>query len=355
MQSNSKTKINTFSIGFKEGDYNEAEYAKKVASHLKTNHTEYYLSYQDALDLVPRLPQLYDEPFADSSQIPTHLVSLIARKHVTVVLSGDAGDELFGGYVRHLQAPKVWKIISLIPKKLRPVLSYLLLLISADLLNKIGNLFPKKFRVNFLGDKLHRFADRLSRLKDEDDLYYSLVSEWEDPSKVVLNSKEPENFLKMKSNWPQGLSYEERMMYLDMSTYLPDDILVKVDRASMATSLETRVPFLDHRIVELSQRIPLNQKISGGEGKKILRKILYKYVPRELIERPKQGFGIPLGEWLRGPLKDWAEELLSEERLKEEGFFDVNLVQSRWKEHLSKKRKWEHSLWSVLMFQAWLD
>ena len=355
MQSNSKTKINTFSIGFKEGDYNEAEYAKKVASHLKTNHTEYYLSYQDALDLVPRLPQLYDEPFADSSQIPTHLVSLIARKHVTVVLSGDAGDELFGGYVRHLQAPKVWKIISLIPKKLRPVLSYLLLLISADLLNKIGNLFPKKFRVNFLGDKLHRFADRLSRLKDEDDLYYSLVSEWEDPSKVVLNSKEPENFLKMKSNWPQGLSYEERMMYLDMSTYLPDDILVKVDRASMATSLETRVPFLDHRIVELSQRIPLNQKISGGEGKKILRKILYKYVPRELIERPKQGFGIPLGEWLRGPLKDWAEELLSEERLKEEGFFDVNLVQSRWKEHLSKKRNWEHSLWSVLMFQAWLD
>ena len=355
MQSNSKTKINTFSIGFKEGDYNEAEYAKKVASHLKTNHTEYYLSYQDALDLVPRLPQLYDEPFADSSQIPTHLVSLIARKHVTVVLSGDAGDELFGGYVRHLQAPKVWKIISLIPKKLRPVLSYLLLLISADLLNKIGNLFPKKFRVNFLGDKLHRFADRLSRLKDEDDLYYSLVSEWEDPSKVVLNSKEPENFIKMKSNWPQGLSYEERMMYLDMSTYLPDDILVKVDRASMATSLETRVPFLDHRIVELSQRIPLNQKISGGEGKKILRKILYKYVPRELIERPKQGFGIPLGEWLRGPLKDWAEELLSEERLKEEGFFDVNLVQSRWKEHLSKKRNWEHSLWSVLMFQAWLD
>ena len=184
----SKTKINTFSIGFKEGDYNEAEYAKKVASHLKTNHTEYYLSYQDALDLVPRLPQLYDEPFADSSQIPTHLVSLIARKHVTVVLSGDAGDELFGGYVRHLQAPKVWKIISLIPKKLRPVLSYLLLLISADLLNKIGNLFPKKFRVNFLGDKLHRFADRLSRLKDEDDLYYSLVSEREGPSKVVLNS-----------------------------------------------------------------------------------------------------------------------------------------------------------------------
>tara|TARA_Y100001970_G_C14254179_1_gene873953 strand:- start:3529 stop:5490 length:1962 start_codon:yes stop_codon:yes gene_type:complete len=355
MQSNSKTKINTFSIGFKEGDYNEAEYAKEVANHLNTNHTEYYLSFQDALDLVPRLPELYDEPFADSSQIPTHLVSLIARKHVTVVLSGDAGDELFGGYVRHLQAPRVWKVISFIPKLLRPMISYLLLLISANILNKLGNHLPKNFRINFLGDKLHRFADRLSRLKDEDDLYYSLVSEWENPSEVVLNSKEPENFLKNKSSWPKELSFEERMMYLDMSTYLPDDILVKVDRASMATSLEARVPFLDHRVVELSQRIPLKQKIYEGEGKRILRKILYKYVPKELIERPKQGFGIPLGEWLRGPLKEWAEGLLSEERLEREGFFDAHMVQSRWKEHLSKRRNWEHSLWSILMFQAWLD
>ena len=355
MQSISKVKINTFSIGFKEDAYNEAGYAKEVAKHLKTNHKELYLSHEDALALVPLLPKMYDEPFADSSQIPTHLISLMAKEHVTVVLSGDAGDELFGGYNRHVQAPRLWKIISCIPKGVRSFVSFSILSISPKLLNQFGNYLPKGLKVIFLGDKLHRFADRLKRIKDQDDLYYSLVSEWEEPSKLVLKSKEPKNILERKSEWPQNLSFQERMMFLDMATYLPDDILVKVDRASMATSLETRVPFLDHRVVELALRIPVDQKIVGTRGKEVLRKILYKYVPKKLIDRPKQGFGIPLGEWLRGPLREWAEDLISKERLLKEGFFEAEMIHERWNEHLSGKRNWEHSLWSVLMFQAWLE
>ena len=355
MQSISNTKINTFSIGFKEDAYNEARYAKEVAKHLNTNHKELYLSHEDALALVPVLPKMYDEPFADSSQIPTHLISLMAKEHVTVVLSGDAGDELFGGYNRHVQAPRLWKIISFIPKGIRSLVSFSILSISPKLLNQFGNYLPKGLKVIFLGDKLHRFADRLKRIKDQDDLYYSLVSEWEEPSKLVLKSKEPKNILKRRSEWPQNLSFQERMMFLDMATYLPDDILVKVDRASMATSLETRVPFLDHRVVELALRIPVDQKIVGTKGKEVLRKILYKYVPKKLIDRPKQGFGIPLGEWLRGPLREWAEDLISKERLSKEGFFEAEMIHERWNEHLSGKRNWEHSLWSVLMFQSWLE
>ena len=355
MQSISNTKINTFSIGFKEDAYNEARYAKEVAQHLNTNHKELYLSHEDALALVPVLPKMYDEPFADSSQIPTHLISLMAKEHVTVVLSGDAGDELFGGYNRYVQAPRLWKIISFIPKGIRSLVSFSILSISPKLLNQFGNYLPKGLKVIFLGDKLHRFADRLKRIKDQDDLYYSLVSEWEEPSKLVLKSKEPKNILERKSEWPQNLSFQERMMFLDMATYLPDDILVKVDRASMAASLETRVPFLDHRVVELALRIPVDQKIVGNRGKEVLRKILYKYVPKKLIDRPKQGFGIPLGEWLRGPLREWAEDLISKERLSKEGFFEVEMIHERWNEHLSGKRNWEQSLWSVLMFQSWLE
>mgnify|MGYP001381637406 FL=1 len=355
MQSISNVKINTFSIGFKEDSYNEAGYAKEVAKHLNTNHKELYLSHDDALALVPLLPKMYDEPFADSSQIPTHLISLMAKEHVTVVLSGDAGDELFGGYNRHVQAPRLWKIISCIPKGVRSFVSFSILSISPKLLNQFGNYLPRGLKVIFLGDKLHRFADRLKRIKDQDDLYYSLVSEWEEPSKLVLKSKEPKNLLQSKSEWPKNLSFQEKMMFLDMATYLPDDILVKVDRASMATSLETRVPFLDHRVVELAFRIPVDQKIVGTRGKEVLRKILYKYVPKKLIDRPKQGFGIPLGEWLRGPLREWAEDLISKERLSKEGFFEAEMIHERWNEHLSGKRNWEHSLWSVLMFQSWLE
>ena len=355
MQSISSSKINTFSIGFKEEEYNEAKYAKAVAKHLDTNHTELYLSFNDALELIPKLPELFDEPFGDSSQLPTYLVCLMAKKHVTVALSGDAGDELFGGYNRHLQAPKVWKIISCLPTSILNIFSFIILKLPVGLINQIGLLLPGRYKVIFLGDKLLKFIDGINKFKREEDLYLSLVSEWEDPSSLVLDSKEPDSLLRNNSSWPVLSSFEERMMFLDTSTYLPDDILVKVDRSSMAASLETRVPFLDHRVVEIALRLSLDQKIRNGKGKRILRKILNKYVPEHLIKRPKQGFGIPLAEWLRGPLREWAEKLIDKDRLNKEGYLNSKLVGQRWEEHLSRERNWEHSLWSVLMFQAWLE
>ena len=222
-------------------------------------------------------------------------------------------------------------------------------------MNNLGEILPRNYKTSFLGDKLNRFAGRLNSVIDEDDLYFNLVSEWNSPKDVVLDAEEPGTILKDKSSWPSLDSFQERMMFLDSMTYLPDDILVKVDRAAMGVSLETRAPFLDHRVVELSTRIPIDFKINNGVGKKILRNILYRYVPRELIERPKHGFGIPLGDWLRGPLKEWAEEYLNENRIEQEGFFNSKKIRTRWEEHISKKRNWEHSIWSILMFESWLD
>ena len=355
MQSESISPVHTYTIGFEDAGFNEAIHAKKVAEHLNTNHTELYVSADDALSVVPLLSTLYDEPFGDSSQIPTYLVSKMAKEHVTVALSGDAGDELFGGYNRHVNAPFLWKIISLIPKGLRPQISTLMNLTPDVFLNSFGNSLPGKYKTPFLAQKLSRFSERLETIEEADDLYYNLVSEWKKPSEVLLNYEEPHSLLRDRSSWPKLDSFEDRMMYLDIMTYLPDDILVKVDRAAMAVSLETRAPFLDHRVIELSSRIPLKQKIHNGKGKQVLRKLLYQFVPKELIERPKQGFGVPLSDWLRGPLKGWSEELLEETKLEKEGFFNPKVIRGRWESHLKGKTNWEHSLWNVLMFQSWFE
>jgi len=260
MQSESATPVHSYTIGFNEPGYNEATFAKEVAKHIGTKHTELYVSSKDALEIVPLLPQLYDEPFADSSQIPTYLVSKMAREHVTVALSGDAGDELFGGYNRHLRAPTLWNLISFIPQFLVPGLSGVINFLPSSFLDTMGNVLPNPYKTSFLGHKLHRFSSRLNKIRSEEDLYYSLVSEWDKPEKIVLNAKEPRTLLRDPSLLLNLGNFQERMMLLDALTYLPDDILVKVDRASMGVSLETRAPFLDHRVVELSAKIPVNTR-----------------------------------------------------------------------------------------------
>jgi asparagine synthase (glutamine-hydrolysing) len=359
MQSESNSPINTFTIGFREKKFNEAEHARKVASHLGTKHVELYVTAKDALDMVQQLPHLYDEPFADSSQIPTHLLCSQAKNHLTVALSGDAGDELFGGYNRYFWVRKVWSKVSWLPNGTRQLFAKAILSLPIHYLDTVYSmiscLLPSSSHLSFVGQKLHNLAERLVNIKNEDELFFSLVSEWSNPNKVVKGACEPVTLLTKTNDWPALPDVEHRMMYLDAMTYLPNDILVKVDRAAMSTSLETRTPFLDHRVVELAWQLPLSMKLCNNQGKWALRQILYKYVPRELIERPKQGFGVPLGEWLRGPLKEWAEELISEERLHREGYFNPDPIRSKWLEHLSGVRNWEHSLWAVLMFQAWLE
>lgn len=359
MQTGSSRPVHTYTIGFHEAAYNEAEHARAIADHLGTEHTELYVSAADGLDVVPDLPALFDEPFADSSQIPTCLVSRQARRHVTVALSGDAGDELFAGYNRHLRTQNVWNTISKMPSGGRQLILKIMKEIppqaAATLGQGIAHVLPRSWQTAFLADKLLKLADRLDGVRDCDDLYYNLVSEWKKPAQVVLGGSEPPTLLGSRRMWPALATFEDRMMYLDSMTYLPDDILAKVDRAAMSASLETRVPFLDHRVVELAWRIPVGMKISAGQGKQVLRKILYQYVPRHLIERPKQGFGVPIGSWLRGPLSAWAERLMDRDRLQQEGYLNAELVWSRWQEHRSGRRNWEHALWSVLMFQAWLE
>jgi asparagine synthase (glutamine-hydrolysing) len=306
---------------------------------------------------------MYNEPFADSSQIPTHLVCKAARQQVTVALSGDAGDELFGGYNRYFWGPRIWNRLSWLPYSARQALGAA---ISSQPVAR-WNAFAKPLNalllgtqgIHQVGDKAHKLAARLNGVRDLDDLYRSLVSEWQDPAMVVKGvngpAQEPSSMLTDPLPTQGADQSQLRMMYRDSTTYLPDDILCKVDRAAMATSLETRVPFLDHRVAELAWRLPLHMKIRGNEGKWALRQVLYKYVPRELIERPKAGFGIPVGQWLRGSLRDWAESLLAESRLEAEGYFYPAPIRTKWAEHQSGQRDHTASLWAVLMFQAWLE
>jgi asparagine synthase (glutamine-hydrolysing) len=358
MQAQSSRPVKTFTIGFNEEGYNEAVHAKAVAKHLGTEHTELYVSPQQALDVIPRLPTLYCEPFSDSSQIPTFLVSQLARQQVTVSLSGDAGDELFCGYNRYVMASKLWQKLSVFPAGSRRLAARGLTALSPStwsaLLGPVQGLLLGTLHQANLGDKLHKAAGVLAS-GSVDALYLGLVSHWHDPASIVIGGTEPPTLLTGNVPALDGLDDIQRMMGLDALTYLPDDILVKVDRAGMGVSLEGRVPFLDHRVVEFAWRLPQSMKLRDGVGKWVLRQILYRHVPKDLIERPKMGFGVPIGDWLRGPLRDWAENLLDEARLKREGYFHPGPIRKKWAEHLTGARNWQYHLWDVLMFQAWLE
>jgi asparagine synthase (glutamine-hydrolysing) len=357
MQAQSVRPVKTFSIGFHEQAYNEAEHAKAVAGHLGTDHTDLYVTAQQAMDVIPRLPRLYDEPFADSSQIPTFLVSQMTGQHVKVALSGDAGDELFAGYNRYELTASFWPKLAGVPQPLRQLAAWGLTRFAPDTLNRWASHTPLAKRWANVGDKLHKGAGVMGAASVAE-LYQGMVAlGWPQPSALVRGLGADANALHMPVL--PGLSDVERMMAFDLMNYLPDDILTKVDRAAMGVSLEARVPFLDHRVVEFAWRLPMDYKLRRENGRFVtkwaLRQVLYRHVPQALIDRPKVGFGVPLEHWLRGPLRDWAEDLLSEARIKRDGFFNPGPVRQRWHEHLNGTRNWQHSIWCVLMFQAWLD
>lgn len=354
MQKNSPKPVHTFSIGFWEKDYNEAEHAKAVAEHLGTHHTELYVEPNQALSVVPKLAGLYDEPFADSSQIPTFLVSQLAKKSVTVSLSGDGGDELFCGYNRYLFGEKIWSKINKFPKALRQLGGTTLHAVPPhrweQLYTMVEQWVPPALKLRNPGDKVQKLGDILGSSSPMA-LYHHLVSQWKNPTEIVRDSVEPLTALTSPETKLDHLSFTEQMMYLDLVTYLPGDILTKVDRASMGVGLEARVPILDHRVVEFAWSLPLNFKMSHGVSKSILRNVLYRHVPKELIERPKMGFAIPIDEWLRGPLKDWTNSHLENPNLGD--FLEPAPIKKMWQEHQQGRQNWQYPLWIVLMFQAW--
>lgn len=353
MQANSDRPIQTFSIGFNEDGFDEAVHAKAVAKHLGAHHTELYVTPDEAQSVIPKLPHYYDEPFADSSQIPTYLVSAMTRRHVTVALSGDGGDELFTGYNRYFQARKMGRMLSLAPAILRSAASAGICAFPPAFWDRVFKLVPPSKRPPQAGDKMHKLATVLNT--DRDGFYRRIISHWPQPDDVTIGSREPKGVIWDDSLQQRIPDFTQRMQYLDTLTYLPDDILTKVDRASMAVSLEARVPILDHRVVEFAWRLPESMKIRNGEGKWLLRQLLYKYVPRELIDRPKMGFGVPIGDWMRGPLLDWAEELLSEPVFKKHGLLEPAPVLEKWRDHKSGRRNWQYLLWDVLMLHAWAE
>lgn len=349
--------VKSFTIGFEESDYNEAEHAREVARHLGTEHTELLLTSAETMAVIPKLSSIYDEPFSDSSQIPTHLVSVLARRHVKVALSGDGGDELFGGYNRHLWGHRIWKSVRGVPRPLRSLAGKVLKLgppLWWDAVSRPAQAFlPMKLRPRMVGDKIHKLADVLD-VRTPEEMYWRFRSHHHESSNLVRGGGEPAIPLGGHRGLPNFSDFTSRMMYLDLVTYLPDDILVKVDRASMAVGLEAREPLLDHRLVEFAWRLPLHMKVRDGRGKWLLRRVLYKHVPQAMIDRPKMGFGIPIGQWLRGPLRDWAEDLLSERRLRSEGYLNAEPIRLLWQQHLKGVRNWQYHLWDVLMFQSWL-
>ncbi|MFY4729442.1 asparagine synthase (glutamine-hydrolyzing) [Nitrospira sp. BLG_2] len=358
MQAHSSRPVKTFSIGFREDDYNEAPGAKAVAEHLGTDHTEFYVSPTDALAVIPHLPSMYDEPFGDSSAIPTHLVASLAKKQVTVALSGDGGDELFGGYNRYSWGRSIWRRMARVPVPMRAMAASALTLLSPEQWDRFGKLLrpglPASLKISTLGEKVHKLAAILDS-NSQTELYQRLVSLQRETASLVIGAQDRPIWADAQARQSGDRDFSEAMMLHDLVGFLTDDILTKVDRAAMAISLETRMPLLDHRVVEFSWSLPLSMKIrAGSQGKWLLRQVLYRYVPKHLVERPKMGFGIPLDSWLRGSLRDWVEASLEESRLKREGYFDPAPIRAKWREHLSGRRNWQYWLWNVLMFQAWL-
>ena len=356
LQKNSMTPVKTFTIGFKDNDYDESPYALDVSKHLGTDHHEMMVDDDDAMNVILKLPHIYDEPFADSSQIPTVLVSQMTKKEVTVALSGDAGDELFGGYNRYTHTPKIWNAISVMPFAVRKMLGNSINTIGINTFDYFGkNLLPFK-KIPQFGSKMHKMAERFKNINSLQDFCISLATVWEHPNKLVkgMEGFNEKGFESSFDDFDFLESEISQMMAMDSLTYLPDDILCKVDRASMSTSLETRVPFLDTKVIEVAARIPLTMNIDGRRGKVPLRTLLEKYIPSNLIDRPKSGFAIPIGDWLRGPLREWAESLLDSTSIQQRELLNNEPIQEMWQEHLSGKYDWTPKLWSILMFQSWL-
>jgi len=358
MQEQSERPVKTFTIGSTEADYDESGQAAAVARHLETDHTFLRLTPAQTRECIPLMPRFFDEPFADASQIPTYLVSRLARDTVTVSLSGDGGDELLGGYNRHVIGPGLWRKLRTAPGPVRSALSLALAAgldrPAAALLEFRQRNLPPDQREHILRDKLQKLCVAMSA-RNREDFYRRLCSWWTAPETVAAGGRVPTTLLDDPSAWPDIRDFAQWMMTMDLGTYLPDDILTKVDRSSMAVSLEARVPLLDHRVVEFAHRLPTAMKIKDGKGKHLLRRVLHKRVPMELVERPKQGFGVPIDAWLRGPLRDWAEQLLDEGRLRREGYLRPGPVRRAWRDHLSGRANRQYHLWGVLMFQAWLE
>jgi asparagine synthase (glutamine-hydrolysing) len=353
MQSLSRVPIKTFTVGFEDPAFDESNSAHAVAKHLGTYHTTCQLNHADVLELIPKLSYIYDEPFADASQLPTALVSQIARRQVTVALSGDGGDEIFGGYNRYLWGPHLERWHNLMPQVFSGAIKSTIRAIPPITLDNLFSLIGSSSKPRHLGDKLHKLANALSA-KNTYQLYSRFVTFWNEGFPLINVPQSFINYERDDDVWQQVWPFAEKMMLADTLSYLPDDILVKVDRAAMGVSLETRVPFLDHQLYEFIWSLPLEYRIKGKESKRILRHLLYRYLPSELIERPKNGFSVPIGQYLRGPLRDWAESLIDPSRLRQEGYFDAGMVSNAWNQHCSRQFNREHELWSILMFQDWL-